>query len=578
MIEALEVPVLTLVDRIDAIERETESMYLRLGRVFQSVKGAVDASSREAETAIRAVLHEHHSGSSVEAAQRRSVEFIEDATRFFEKASRTEQEFMHGIESGIESLSMLDGIIDRIRDDSEEMEIVSLNAMTVALKSGAAGRAFSVITDELKQLSGRTIRHADDLSRAGQVLLERLGTLRGALEALSATQSSFFDSAKTALESGFAALDRQVDETACAIRGLGDGASSVREPIATIMQEVQLQDIIRQSLDHVRLSLQAAEPEGVASSAEAVDPAEEAAFLGEITKLSASLLDDVAGQVHSSLERFRSGMEGVSAVMTSVEAGRKAIVDGRLVAGPTEDYEAKARAFIVAKESAAIDATAISEDVRGLESRFREMQSILARFKSIVTASRIETARNKALAVVSTTVIGMMELTERLTEDVAAAGGVTRSFGKTLSTGMSDYLSGAEESLETLRTETAKLQSEFVRIEESRRRMWKAESDFRPFSGRFAASFSEAMDSVASVESLAQELESMRDALVSCTGASAQREHQASTIHSERLRAIVDRFTIFAHKQTAARITNFDSSGDAVGDASSAESGDVTLF
>lgn len=581
MIETLELSVPALVDRIVAIERETESLYLQLGRVFQSVKAAVDASSREAETAIRAVLHEHRSGSSVEAAQRRSVDFVEDATRFFEKALETEQDFMRGIVSGIESLSRLDGIIDRIRDDSEEMEIVSLNAMTVALKSGAAGRAFSVITDELKRLSGRTIRHADDLSQAGQALLGRLGTLRQALEELSVTQSSFFNSAKAALETGFSALDREVDETACAIRGLGDGASSVQGPISAIMQEVQLQDIIRQSLDHVRLSLQAAEPAGGSESDEAADPSEDAAFFLQISKLSASLLDDVAAQVRASLGRFRTGMEGVSAVMSSVESGREAIIGKRQLSGGADDYEGKAKTYIVAKESAVSDAMAISEGVHGLETRFKDMQSILARFKTIVTASRIETARNKALEIVSTTVIGMMELTERLSEDVAAAGGVTRSFGKTLSTGMSDYLSGAEESLETLRMETARLQAEFARIDESRRRLWKTESDFRPFSDRFAKSFGEAAGSVAKVESLAEELESMRDTLANHAGASVDQDgrHAASTIHSERLKAIVDRFTIFAHKQTAARLTSFDSVESAGGDAgSTAESGDVTLF
>jgi hypothetical protein len=48
----------------------------------------------------------------------------------------------------------------------------------------------------------------------------------------------------------------------------------------------------------------------------------------------------------------------------------------------------------------------------------------------------------------------------------------------------------------------------------------------------------------------------------------------AVSIHSGRLKSIVERFTIFEHKQTAARITNIDAGVD----DSSAESGDVTLF
>ncbi len=572
MIETVEASVLELVDRIDAIERETEAIYLRLGKVFKTVKSAVDASSREAEAAIATALSYHRGGVSAETARRRTEDFIEDATRYFKKAAITEQTFLVGVEDGIKSLSMLDEIIGRIRADSEEMEIVSLNAMTVAR---AAGRAFSVITDELKRLSGRTIHHADDLSQAGSVLLERLGALRVTLGELAQAQSSFFESAKDALEKGFTALDRDVDETARDIKALSTESANVREPISAIMQEVQLQDIIRQSLDHVRLSLRAAEPDVASANREHIDPAEERAFLLEISRLSAALLDDVSAQVRSSLGRFNNGIAGVNAVMSSVEANRYALVAARAGVTDGSDYQNKARPYIAAKEQAVAGAAAISDGVRRLGERFKEMNGILARFKSIVTASRIETARNKALAIVSTTVAGMMDLTERLTDDVAAAGGVTRSFGKSLSTGMSDYLSGAEENLDALRKNAGGLQDEFSRIQESRRRLWTTEEGFRPFSSDFSNAVAEASEAVERIAALAAELERMRDALSSYAGdAGLDARGMASTIHSERLKSIVDRFTIFAHKQTAARIVRLDSAVD----DSSAESGDVTLF
>jgi len=567
---------LGLIETIDAIERETEAIYLNLGKVFRTVKLAVDTNSSEAEAAITSALGFHRGGASAATARRRSEDFIEDSTRFFKNAEATEQTFLDGVEAGIRSLSMLDEIIGRIRSDSEEMEIVSLNAMTVALKSGAAGRAFSVITDELKRLSGRTIKHADDLSQAGFALLERLGALRVTLGSLTAAQSSFFASAMAALENGFTALDREVDQTAHDIRALSEEASSVRIPISAIMQEVQLQDIIRQSLDHVRISLKAAEPSTQCSDEDPVDLDEEQAFLIEITRLSASLLDDVSAQVRASLDRFNAGIAGVNAVMASVEAARSTLLAVRGNAGNGGDYESKATPYITMKEKAVTEAAAISDGVRRLDERFKQMNGILARFKSIVTASRIETARNKALSIVSTTVSGMMELTGRLTEDVAAAGGVTRSFGKTLSAGMTDYLSGAEDNLVSLREKGGELRDEFLRIDESRRRLWAIESDFKPYSDEFSMAIREATKSVVRIETLASELESMRAALASCTGddENSAARVAASSIHSERLRSIVDRFTIFAHKQTATRLGSIAAQED----GSSAESGEVTLF
>jgi len=262
--------------------------------------------------------------------------------------------------------------------------------------------------------------------------------------------------------------------------------------------------------------------------------------------------------------------------MASVESARLAVVVSRGNASAGGDYEARAKPYLAAKEQALAGALAIADGVRHLDERFKEMNAILARFKSIVTASRIETARNKALAIVTTTVSGMMDLTERLTDDVAAAGGVTRSFAKALSTGMTDYLAAAEETMGELREKSAGLRDEFSRIDESRKRLWSIESDFRPFSAGFGEAVNEASEAVERIATLAGELEGMRDALEAyalATGTQAG-NGSSSSIHSERLKAIVDRFTIFAHKQTAARIARLDSDID----DSTAESGDVTLF
>ena len=69
-------------------------------------------------------------------------------------------------------------VINNIKEGSIEMELISLNAMTVALKSGTAGKAFSFITDELKKLSAQTIKLTDQLTINGKhqlTLFEKFG-------------------------------------------------------------------------------------------------------------------------------------------------------------------------------------------------------------------------------------------------------------------------------------------------------------------------------------------------------------------------------------------------------------------
>lgn len=583
MVETMLRPVTELVNHLDRIEKDTEGIYLRLGHMFPELKSAVDASTESAETAIRSIMNTYRGGVSAEVARRRMDDFIANATRFFDNAVATEKRFFEGVEAGIGNLSKLDEIIDRVREDSEEMELVSLNAMTVALKSGSAGRAFSVITDELKRLSGRTIQHANDLSSAGTELLESLDSLRLILADLAARQDRFFGTVKETLESGFKRLDLEVDDTAAALRSMANQASGVRGPVSEIMQGVQLQDIIRQSLDHVRLSLRALEPEplpggaSVIEEASTTDEAEERAFLGEITRLSSTLLDDIHAQVRASLSHFESSIEAIQRIVSELEIRQDKDVKRRKAREVGVDFASAAADYLTATDAAARQALRIGEGVKKLDERFKAVNAILTRFKNIVIASRIETARNRALAIVSNTVQGMMDLTERLALDIAEAGEVTRSFTKTMSFEMGDYLSTLSERRETLHEEIEKLGRQFSQLEQSRLRLYDAESAFQPFSTGFIEAIRKASDETRLISVLSDELAHMRDEL------SAYGEKLGSTeqdgldldIRNERLKSIVERFTIFTHRQEAVRIAHL---GVDVENTQSVESGDVTLF
>ncbi len=568
----------TFIEGIRRIERGTEAIYLKLGALFPVMKAGIDQSAASAEAAIRAIMHAYRAGTSRELAARRAKEFVEDAGAFFAKVSAAEASFLSGIDDSIEHLGRLDDIIDRIRDDSEEMEIVSLNAMTVALKSGAAGRAFSVITDELKRLSARTIVQANELSSSGAVLMQELATLRITLGELGDRQAAFFGGVKDALEHGLKELDSSVDASAEWLRGMAADAQAVRNPVSDIMQSVQVQDIIRQSLDHVLLSLGAAEEAANSPRGEA-EGTDEELFLGEITRLSAALLDDVHGQVDASLNRFRREFDRIRLIMSELDRKRLLSPARSAMCFDAVDFDGLAAAYLKAKEEAGQRSARIVQSVEQLSERFKAVNAILGRFRNIVTASRIEIARNKALAIVANTVRGMMDLTERLAKDIDAAGEVTRGFSKALTAGVGEYLNGAEASAGELERELGRLKGEFRRMEGSRQALCDAEAGFEPFAAGFAQSIGAATEQTERIADICDELRGMRDELDRRSADIRERFGLeglgADSIHNRRLKEIVDRFTIYAHKQAASRIAGL---GGGAEELVAAESGEVTLF
>ena len=82
----------------------------------------------------------------------------------FDKIMRNRNiELVNSFSSRMEVLQAMNSLIQKIKDESSEMELISLNAMVVSIKSGKEGQAFSYITSNLKQLSLRLIAQSDAL-------------------------------------------------------------------------------------------------------------------------------------------------------------------------------------------------------------------------------------------------------------------------------------------------------------------------------------------------------------------------------------------------------------------------------
>jgi hypothetical protein len=68
------------------------------------------------------------------------------------------------------------------------------------------------------------------------------------------------------------------------------------------------------------------------------DEAEERAFLAEITRLSASLLDDVHDPGLASLSRFESSIQAIHRIMSEVESHRDEDVGRRRACADSVDF------------------------------------------------------------------------------------------------------------------------------------------------------------------------------------------------------------------------------------------------
>src|SRR6056297_908541 len=116
------------------------------------------------------------------------------------------------------------------------MELISLNAMTVALKAGSAGRAFSYITEELKRLSAHTIELSDGITRRGQQLLADFREFEATIDEVRSFESSLFTRLRDELFGSFEKLQSATRDLTGGLRGLQDQSGSIRGPVRSIME------------------------------------------------------------------------------------------------------------------------------------------------------------------------------------------------------------------------------------------------------------------------------------------------------------------------------------------------------
>lgn len=90
----------------------------------------------------------------------------------------------------IKDLKELDKMIAEVKEDSEQMELIALNAMVISVKSGEKGLAFSKITENLQRLSKDMFIYSDKLSGEEAQLLEEINQLKTIFSGIIDSQRS----------------------------------------------------------------------------------------------------------------------------------------------------------------------------------------------------------------------------------------------------------------------------------------------------------------------------------------------------------------------------------------------------
>ncbi len=582
-----------LVSTLGRLVDHTEEIFLRLAEqcpaLLSEMNTSLDRSNQLAVGVTRRSSSEVRTGIAAEIG--RTHDLIAEGSTTFAQMHDTDDRQLGELDAAIQRLTDLEGLIFEIKEDSIEMELVSLNAMTVALKAGNAGLAFSYITEELKRLSSQTISLTDEITRRGERLRSTFSEFRESLAETRRSQNELFMDFREKLASGFATLRTGIDEVARTMLTIRERSMEVREPINAIMQEIQIQDIIKQSVGHVTISLR--ELNEVAETHSNEELLDELAFFKQLPDLCTAVLDDVAENIKRSLTLFRQQSDEAKAIVEDVETRRANFLDSlfserdehsirsafqrssTLLQSLLADLDTSLRQ----KKRVAEQSTSLMKEVRLVEEDFHRFGEIISRFHNIDIASRIEVAKQVVLQRMSGTVEQMTSLTHKIDHDVDQALAVTKQFIDSVGRAVSGFQMASKQEERFIGEFSTSMSAQYEKLFAANTEFSEALSGFSLFTGRFLTLFTKTNEDLERLHRLVDEIERIKEQLQEIKREADRRMQPILRamgetdwdIGNSRLQQMIERFTIFTHKKHAGQLGGF-----VVEDG--VDSGEITFF
>ncbi|MCK4516123.1 MAG: hypothetical protein KAU31_12740, partial [Spirochaetaceae bacterium] len=425
---------------LESVNSTTEEIYLNLGRSFPELFRELELGFQESTKLVSRVAGDSRATQADEGrvavadAVAEAKEVIDEVSRFFFSLGEQDKTFLESIGTGIDSLTSFQERIASIREDSVDMQLVALNAMLVARKAGKDGLGFASIAGELNSISARTATRTREVSTQGEKTQGILHAFQGKLDGIQCSQETFYEGFQTRLDGSFQACNSGLYRMTDLLAGIIHEAKRIKKPLYRIMEEVQLQDIIRQSVMHVIVSLEEIDIDLDTDSND--DYLDEMMFIDEISDLCVDVLDDIDTKITNSLAVFTENLTDLRHVMRNVEEEkatflRLVVADDlteqsqssldQMFSGPATvlqelvDYVQRCTED---KKTIEEDGTLLIEELTTLESTIERSLEVAKHFSYIRVLSGIEIATQRSLAGHTPAIQQMARLTGRLNRDV----------------------------------------------------------------------------------------------------------------------------------------------------------------
>ncbi len=564
--------------QINKISSSSESIFLELGNLFPSLLNKEGGTALQSLEKMLSTL----STGNTEASKSEKEFFNDYGTKYTPLFDKLNEK--------ITDLGKLDKMIAEIKEDSEQMELIALNAMVISIKSGEKGQAFSRITENLQRLSNDMFLFSDKLSEEEGHLLEFINTLKSIFSGIIDSQKKL----STEGSSSSAEIRNLISTVSLPLSEMESDVDEIYLPIQKAMEGLQLQDIIRQSLEHVQSCIkEICKP--VTSAPGSDEELDFVSFNIALYELACDVLKDINKHVNKSSESFDTNWNEVIELLDKIE-NEKNDFEKRFLAEYTvgsenidkhlskiiEEFKKMLEEFNnyhVVQKDLLHTTQNITARARTIYAVFDNLRPVMSRLHHVRILQQIEVSKNDAIKSVQDSVTDMDNLINSANESLDVMQTLLENFITDTSTMISTFTESINKdnnNMIILKDEKLKF---FEEMKVGKNTLSSIIQDFTVFPEGFQQKCVVVQQNLQNLRKMSTNInqfveqlkESQQELIEKKEQMLQERNISEWNIKNSQFSELINHFTITAHKEVAGKLGGFNIE-------KGSESGEITLF
>ncbi|MCC5796140.1 MAG: hypothetical protein JJU48_02285 [Methylophaga sp.] len=270
----------------------------------------LNASTRSQQNMLQASFHEHHEQSISEFVDN-TAKLLDYFVDLIVNTSKDSVYLMHCLDDMSNRINAVLSLLDDVKNVASDINLLSLNASIEAARAGDAGRGFSVVAQEVRNLSAKSDGINNDINSISKEVIDTLEGVRAVVNRIASADMNVALSSKQKVASATELMQQKIDSTARVIEETNKISENIEQSTETAIMALQFEDMCRQLLEHVEKRVEA--------SLELLEVANQS-----VTESDSERLQEHLADIEKRLSQLKPKIQSVqhkSVTQTSLSAG-----------------------------------------------------------------------------------------------------------------------------------------------------------------------------------------------------------------------------------------------------------------